>query len=319
MPDFIHILPDKPYTPRNSRRLQNMILTVGPGTPASCILPSAECNSDSSEGSFSDSEDSERENDGDASQEDRSEGQEGVDVLDEPSTDGYRFDSDRGRLVVGEATAATATTDTAAENETAAQAGTARHLDARVTPSTDSGHQVNSSDDEGESAEPSGRTHWERRQETVRNALMGNESEEEDDDDSSSSRPLFNIERVEQYLSHIESIQRRRERGLSLSSPARDRGTFNPEANVSAGRGVGSTMLRIVISSMHGGCCCLDVRARDRAVDETWRMYQHRWVVFAFGSASSCPCQTFASATSSILARQRMADLLSRCFILLGQ
>lgn len=221
-----------------------MILTVGPGTPAACVLPSAECNSNSSsdEGSYSD-EDSE-ENDGDASPEDRSEEHDEVDVLDEPSTDAYRFDSDQGRLVVGEATAATATADiaaTAAEDETAAQTGTARHLDARVTPSTVAGQQVHSSDDEVEDIEPSGRTDWERRQETVRNALMGNESEEEeDDDDSSASRPLFNIERVEQYLSHIESIQRRRERGLSFSSPARDRGTFNPEAKVSYRRTVPS-------------------------------------------------------------------------------
>lgn len=164
-----------------------------------------------------------------------------------------------------------------------AEAEIARHLSARITQSP--GDQ---DDDEGEDDQPSApdggntgrRGHWEKRQQSILNALNGVGNEEDDHDDSIEdnggaddesmdshntnnenssanennignssrgdeddgsadsrdsaalrARDRYNIRQVEQYIDHLESLARRRERRANnddlLSSPARDQGVYN--------------------------------------------------------------------------------------------
>lgn len=150
-----------------------------------------------------------------------------------------------------------------------AEAEIARHLSARITQSP--GDQDDDEDEDDQLSAPDGgntgrRGHWEKRQQSILNALNGVGNEEDDHDDSIEdnggadnanennignssrgdeddgsadsrdsaalrARDRYNIRQVEQYIDHLESLARRRERRANnddlLSSPARDQGVYN--------------------------------------------------------------------------------------------
>ena len=288
-----------------------MTLAIGPGTPAACVLPNVDADSDSSSeeedddeeeegddifhaGSEDGSEDSEvNDNEEENMQEDEDSNNEGnrlesdgENAMELPSDaeegQEYHFD-DGGRLVKsgdGDDEDSTA----AARQE--AEAEIARNLGAVITQLPRE-QKDDEDDDEDEEDQPTGRSRWEKRQQSILDALNGVGNDDDDDMDESgnshhtnmeedgniegeaeandnssqqsaesndsrgvTSRDRYNIRQVEQYIDHLESLHRRRERRAndlsSLSSPARDQGVYNESTRMYE---------REVTRSMkHGGC-----------------------------------------------------------------
>ncbi|KAL7536894.1 hypothetical protein ACHAXR_007459 [Thalassiosira sp. AJA248-18] len=287
----------------NPRRLQNMTLAIGPGTPAACVILADPSSSSEEEDDDDDEEDEENlgagalgevdsdENEVEAAAEEQkmqdqecntvesvkdSETDEAMELI-EDAEEGqeYHFD-DSGRLVKDNEDDASGRARQEAETEIS------RHLSACITQSPagneqeDEDDEQHEEDDEDEEEDQPGRStgrrsRWEKRQQSILDALngVGNEESESDgrdtddnmgdsgdsfhtdiengnggadlNDNSShqsvesndsaglTARDRYNIRQVEQYIDHLETLHRRRERraNQALSSPARDQGVFN--------------------------------------------------------------------------------------------
>jgi len=234
-----------------------MILAVGPGTPASCVISTttAEQSSSSSGEEDSDIFDDDSEDDGGNAAEsnsDDSNSNSGTSVadndIDDSSNEGAEQDSDHTQQE-------TSGVSTAREE---AEAEIARHLSAQITQSP-AEQQDDTSEDENDD-QPAGRrrSHWERRQQSILDALIGVGDEDNNNEDDSNEDDSMNGDSSEGdhananelLLDHLESLARRRERRMNaeglLSSPARDRGVYSETTNMYE---------REVSRSMkHGGC-----------------------------------------------------------------
>ncbi|KAL9179718.1 hypothetical protein ACHAXT_009008 [Thalassiosira profunda] len=192
----------------NPRRLQNMTLAVGPGTPASCVVSTSGTSTSSSEEDSSDSDaemfqevDSDGEDDGDEesdqmeampNSDDDEKNEAGSESNDDESTEmlgdaeegqEYHFD-DSGRLVRADATDEGSV---AAREE--AEAEIARQLGARITQSPGGDHDEDDPEEEEKDAQEeqeqelpraSRRSRWVRRQQHILPALTGASNRESD-------------------------------------------------------------------------------------------------------------------------------------------
>ena len=278
-----------------------MILAVGPGTPASCVISAtaAEQSSSSSGEEDSDMFDDDSEDDGnnnaaesnnddseDEGDNNAAESNNSDDDIDDGSNEGamssnnddlgdhsnhddsddmevlpsdaeegqYHFDDRRlvrDRNSSSDHTQQEDTSDVSNAREEA-ETEIARHLSAQITqsPVVDQQGDANSENEENEENDDQStgrrRSHWERRQLSIFDALNGvgdetnnnnegdgsNEDDSVDGDSSEGDRANAN----ELLLDHLESLARRRERRMNaeglLSSPARDRGVYNETTNM---------------------------------------------------------------------------------------
>jgi len=230
-----------------------MILAVGPGTPASCVISTTTAEQSSSGEEDSDMFDDDLEDDGgnaaESNSDDSNTGSSVADNdIDDSSNEGAEQDSDHTQQE-------TCGVSTAREE---AEAEIARHLSAQITQSP-AEQQVDTSEDENDD-QPAGRrrSHWERRQQSILDALIGVGDEDNNNEDDSNEDDSMNGDSSEGdhananelLLDHLESLARRRERRMNaeglLSSPARDRGVYSETTNMYE---------REVSRSMkHGGC-----------------------------------------------------------------
>ena len=234
-----------------------MILAVGPGTPASCVISTttAEQSSSSSGEEDSDMFDDDSEDDGgNAAESNNDDSNSGASVavndIDDSSNEGAEQDSDHTQQDNTSSVSSTAREE--AETEIA------RQLSAQITqsPAGDQQEDTNSENENDDQSTGRRRSHWERRQQSILDALsgVGNNNEEDDSNEDVSmngdSSEGDHANANELLLDHLESLARRRERRMNaeglLSSPARDRGVYNETTNMYE---------REVSRSMkHGGC-----------------------------------------------------------------
>ena len=259
---------------RNRRRMQNMILAVGPGTPASCVLTSVPAESDVA-GADSESNDEDdiynaTDDEDDAgishagmleSEEEEEEEEEEEDLGEEGHSEEIgeteaQSDDDSELEIIAEADEQNEDhlSTASQEDRLEAEAEIARHLAARPVE-----EQAEDQDDKHY-----GRSAWTRRQNSIKNALTGGGSSTDEEsnhtngsspsqnestsDSDSDSENYASSRRADQVLDFIEQQirrqQRRRQRSqLSSLSSARDNSQLSQQYEREVAR-----------SMKHGGC-----------------------------------------------------------------